>query len=213
VAIRWTQNQTGGLDLSWAESGGPLVSAPSRRGFGSTLIERALAMETDGQATLSYHPSGVICEVMLPASSLVAADNKGSRAKIAFSNIPERPVRSSNSLRVLVIEDSFMIVSTLELALNSFGWTMVGPATRVPKALALVKTENFDVALLDVNLDGEMSWAVAEALQAREIPFVLSTGYELGKLIPESLKANKFIRKPYSLAELEKSILDVIKYN
>jgi len=54
---------------------------------------------------------------------------------------------------------------------------------------------------------------VAEALQARGIPFVLTTGYEVGKLVPEVLKECKFIRKPYSLAELEKSILEAIKSN
>jgi light-regulated signal transduction histidine kinase (bacteriophytochrome) len=213
VSIKWSRTEPGGLNMSWTESGGPAVIRPTRRGFGSTLIERALAMETDGQASLQYLPDGVICSVMLPPASLVTSDTIASPVTITFSTVQEKPFRHGNSLRVLVIEDSFMIISTLELALDSFGWTMVGPATRVPKALALARTETFDVALLDVNLDGEMSWAVAEALQARGIPFVLTTGYEVGKLVPEVLKECKFIRKPYSLAELEKSILEAIKSN
>jgi DNA-binding response OmpR family regulator len=131
---------------------------------------------------------------------------------ITFTNVQKDSKRTGNSLRVLVVEDSFMIVRTLELVFDSLGWTMVGPATRLPKALALVKTESFDVVLLDVNLDGEMSWPVAAALQARGIPFVLSTGYEIGKLLPESLKGSKFVRKPYDMAELEASILNVMKY-
>jgi len=213
VAIRWSLTRSGGLDLSWTESGGPEVSMPTRRGFGSTLIERALAMETDGQAALRYFPGGVVCDVALPPASLVNSANTEVPAMINFSNVQEESKRSGNDLRVLVIEDSFMIVSTLELVFDSLGWVMVGPATRVPKALALAKTETFDVALLDVNLDGEMSWSVAAALQARGIPFVLSTGYEIANLLPESLKGSKFVRKPYDLAELETSILDVIKYN
>jgi light-regulated signal transduction histidine kinase (bacteriophytochrome) len=212
VAIRWRLTEAGGLDLCWTESGGPAVRAPTRRGFGSTLIERALAMETDGTASLRYLPGGVVCDVALPPASLAISDISAPPAMITFSTIKEEPKPPGNALRVLVIEDSFMIVSTLELVFDSLGWTMVGPATRLPKALDLAKTESFDVALLDVNLDGEMSWVVAAELQAREIPFVLSTGYEIGKLLPEFLKGVKFIRKPYVLADLEASILGAIKY-
>jgi CheY-like chemotaxis protein len=90
---------------------------------------------------------------------------------------------------------------------------MVGPATRVPKALALVETERFDAVLLDVNLDGEMSWDVAAALKARGVPFVLSTGYELGAILPAFLRNTKFVRKPFKINELEQTILDAIKYD
>jgi CheY-like chemotaxis protein len=132
-------------------------------------------------------------------------------AAITFSNIQKEPKRSGGGIRVLVVEDSFMIISALELAFESFGWTIVGPATRVPKALALVKTENFDAVLLDVNLDGEMSWDVAEALKARGIPFVLTTGYDLDASLPASLQGSSIVRKPYNISALRKSILDIIK--
>jgi CheY-like chemotaxis protein len=166
-------------------------------------------METNGRAALRYLPAGVVCEVVLPPASMAPSD--GARAPIAFSNIrKEKPKRSSADLRVLVVEDSFMIVSALELAFDSFGWTMVGPATRIPEALALVNSESFDAALLDVNLDGEMSWDVAAALKARGIPFMLSTGYEIGALLPDFLQGIKFVRKPFKVNELEQNILDVI---
>ena len=212
VVIHWALTEHGGLDLSWTESGGPAVSTPTHRGFGSTLIERALAMETDGQATLRYLPGGVVCDVALPAASLADSDSTAAPATIAFSNTQEEPIGSSDGIRVLVVEDSFMIVRMLELVFDSFGWTMVGPAARVHTALALINSETFDAVLLDVNLDGEMSWAVAAALQTRGIPFVFSTGYEISKLLPESLKGSKFIKKPYNVTELENVILDAIKH-
>lgn len=213
VAIQWSLTKTGSLNLSWTESGGPVVSMPTRRGFGSTLIERALAMETDGKASLQYLPRGLICNIELPPSSMIKSDRIEAPMPINSLKVAQEISRPSNSLRVLVVEDSFMIVSALELVFNNLGWVMVGPATRIPQALDLVKTESFNAALLDINLDGEMSWEVAAALQARGIPFILSTGYEVGRLLPESLKENKFIRKPYDLAELETSILDLVKYN
>jgi DNA-binding response OmpR family regulator len=149
--------------------------------------------------------------VALPPISMAPFDAMVIPAPIAFSNIQEAPKPGGADVRVLVVEDSFMIISTLELAFDSFGWTMVGPATRVPKALDLIETERFDAVLLDVNLDGEMCWDVAASLKARGIPFVLSTGYEVGDLLPDFLRGAKYIKKPYKLNELERSILDIIK--
>jgi light-regulated signal transduction histidine kinase (bacteriophytochrome) len=211
VAIRWTVTAPGGLDLSWTESGGPAVSPPGRRGFGSTLIERALAMETGGQATIRFHPDGVVCDVALPPTSMAASDPQERPAPTGVSTIQEDPRPAGDGVRVLVVEDSFMIISMLELVFVGFGWTMVGPAARVRTALALIETERFDAALLDVNLDGEMSWDVAAALKARGIPFVLTTGYEVGLLMPEFLNGNTVIKKPYKAEELEKSILTIMK--
>jgi light-regulated signal transduction histidine kinase (bacteriophytochrome)/ActR/RegA family two-component response regulator len=208
ISIRWGLTRVGGVDLSWIESGGPPVTVPTRRGFGSTLIERALAMETNGRATIRYLPGGVICDVALPPSSM--ASSAAVIPEITFSNIQELPTRSATNIRVLVVEDSFMIANALETVFENFGWTMVGPATRVQSALALIETESFDVVLLDVNLDGEMSWDVAAALRARGVPFVLSTGYEIGALLPDFLKGIKFIRKPFKLDDIEQSILHVL---
>jgi light-regulated signal transduction histidine kinase (bacteriophytochrome) len=211
VAIRWTLTEQGGLDLSWTESGGPEVRTPNRRGFGSTLIERALAMETDGQATLHYMPSGVVCEVALPPASMAPADKIGVPRPITFSTTKKKAKKTGAGIRVLVVEDSFMTVSLLEMVFDSFGWTMVGPASRIPKALDLVQTETLDAVLLDVNLDGTMSWEVATAAKARGIPFVFSTGYEIGALLPDTLRGSKSIRKPYKAEELESVILSMIE--
>ena len=88
---------------------------------------------------------------------------------------------------------------------------MVGPATRLPKALALINTESFDAALLDINLDGEMSWPAAAALLARGIPVVLCTGYEINPMLPYFLKGSKILRKPYSADDLEGAMLDLLR--
>lgn len=54
------------MRLCWQESGGPPVSPPSRRGFGSYLIERGVAQELDGEVHLDYEPAGVICQIVMP---------------------------------------------------------------------------------------------------------------------------------------------------
>jgi two-component system, chemotaxis family, CheB/CheR fusion protein len=56
------------MQLRWQESGGPPVSRPSRKGFGSRLIEQGLAQELDGEVRLDYAPTGVICEIVMPVA-------------------------------------------------------------------------------------------------------------------------------------------------
>jgi two-component sensor histidine kinase len=69
VAVRWrVLEEAGGrqLCLDWTESGGPPVTPPARRGFGSRLVERSLAHDLQGQVTLSFEPEGVRCRVIAP---------------------------------------------------------------------------------------------------------------------------------------------------
>jgi len=203
VSVTWQANGDGTVELTWVESGGPLVAPPTRRGFGSTLIERALAMETGGHANLHYLRTGVVCEIFLPASAvsdpIVAAGNA-----IVEVVKPEEPVPAvRESLRILLVEDSFLIVMTLEALFDDLGWEIVGPATRRSDALVLARSASFDAALLDVNLDGDMSWEVAEVLKERDIPFIFSTGYDVASILPVGLAGSIVIGKPFRLADLE----------
>ena len=80
--------------------------------------------------------------------------------------------------KVLLVEDSPLIAMSLETLFEDMDWEMQGPATRLEEALKLAETTDADIALLDVNLDGELSWAVADVLKARGVPFVFATGYD-----------------------------------
>jgi two-component sensor histidine kinase len=69
VSIDWSIDRHGPervLRLLWTESGGPPVQPPERTGFGTTLIERSIAHELDGRATLQYRPGGLVCELQFP---------------------------------------------------------------------------------------------------------------------------------------------------
>ncbi len=79
--------------------------------------------------------------------------------------------------RILVVEDEVMVSWMLEDMLGQLGCAIVGPAARVDQALAIIDAENVDAAVLDVNLNGAKSYPVADALTARGVPFVFSTGY------------------------------------
>jgi DNA-binding response OmpR family regulator len=78
-----------------------------------------------------------------------------------------------NGLRILVVEDTFLVADSISSALQLRGCLVVGPVPRVQPALELARTEVIEGAILDVNLAGELSFPVADALIERHIPLFL----------------------------------------
>jgi CheY-like chemotaxis protein len=209
VAVRWALAEDNSLSLQWTEVGGPPVRLPTRRGFGSTLIERALAMETGGRAAMHYLPSGVVCDVFLPPSSMLSRTVVPTAPTVAAEPALE-PGSGERPYRILVVEDSFLVVTLLDEIFEDLGWAVVGPATRLADALQLARNGVFDVALLDVNLNGEMSWAVARVLAERGVPFVFSTGYDAETVLPADLAGAAVLSKPFRIREVEDKIRQAI---
>jgi PAS domain S-box-containing protein len=80
VTIKWGVEQKAipSLAFRWQEQYGPAVSQPSRKGFGSQLIERVLAFELGGQVHIAYPPEGAVCEIIAPLSAEWEKEVKGS---------------------------------------------------------------------------------------------------------------------------------------
>jgi CheY-like chemotaxis protein len=108
--------------------------------------------------------------------------------------------------RVLVVEDDGMIAMHLKSMLAALECDVVGSAVRVPDALKKVCGLSFDMALLDVNLAGTMSYPVAEALQKLGIPFIFTTSYGRSAL-PPALRTMPVLSKPFDLPSLSKAIV------
>ena len=203
VMVAWRQEEDGAVHLTWTERGGPPVVPPQRRGFGSTLIERALALETGGRSSLTFASEGVSCAITLPPGTVMRAG-----PSVAIAAEPHRSVEPERRLavaprRIMVVEDSALVVMLIEDVLAELGWTLVGPATRLADALALAQAEAIDAALLDVNLDGEPSWEVAATLRARGVPFIFTTGYDGATVLPEALKGARVLGKPFRIEDIE----------
>ncbi len=103
--------------------------------------------------------------------------------------------------RVLVVEDEVMVSWMLEDMLTDSGYEIVGPAASVNQALAMVEAEAIDLAILDINLNGERSYPVADALIARGVPFAFSTGYNKEGM-PVCYRDFPVLQKPLIMAEL-----------
>jgi CheY-like chemotaxis protein len=105
-------------------------------------------------------------------------------------------------VRVLLVEDDGAVAYPIEAMLHESGCRVVGHATRLLEAFALLAMRAFDVALLDVRLGGELVFPFAEELARRGRPFVLSTAS--GKwIIPEALRDRPLLLKPYNITDLE----------
>ncbi len=115
----------------------------------------------------------------------------------------EQPDCRTSGLRVLLVENENLVALLLEDMLAELGHTVVGPVARLDKALEMAQREAFDVAILDVHINGGDAYPIAEALAARGIPFVFSTGS--GK---ESLRApyndRPALQKPFQRHDLQK---------
>jgi CheY-like chemotaxis protein len=111
-----------------------------------------------------------------------------------------------NDRRVLVVEDESLVAMLLETMLEDMGCTPVGPASTVDEGLKLASEERLDAALLDVNVAGTPVFAVAEALEARGIPLVFSTGYGEGGL-PENWRGRPTVQKPFTEAVIRDALM------
>ncbi|RWX78705.1 response regulator [Neorhizobium lilium] len=85
--------------------------------------------------------------------------------------------KADGSLRILVVEDEMTIAMLVEDMLTELGHQVIDLAMRLPYAAELARTAAFDLAILDINLDGRKSFPVADILKERGIPFIFATGY------------------------------------
>lgn len=117
------------------------------------------------------------------------------------SNDPAQHGKSAR-LRVLVVEDESLVAMFLEDVLEDLGHQMLGPYSRIDAALPAARNEAFDVAILDVNVNGQAIFPVAEVIAARNIPFIFSTGYGQ-KSLPEEYRARPTLDKPFLPGDVE----------
>src|SRR6266566_4880464 len=110
---------------------------------------------------------------------------------------------ATQAKRVLVVEDEVMIRMMLEDMLGELGYTVAAEAARIDEALEATKNADFDLAILDANLDGHPVSPVADALVTRGTPFVFATGY--GD-VPEPYRGRPMLTKPFQMDGLKQML-------
>lgn len=112
------------------------------------------------------------------------------------------------AVRVLIVEDEFLVALHLETILGEMGHQVVGPATRIGEAVDLAREKDIDFAVLDINLAGAKTFPVADILRRRDIPFVFASGYGSEGLI-ERYRDAALLRKPYEAAQIRDAVARV----
>lgn len=111
--------------------------------------------------------------------------------------------------RILVVEDVYLIADDVCRALVRAGAEVVGPAGTVADALVAMDAGTIDAAVLDVNLDGTPSFAIAGELERRSVPFLFATGYDDWAL-PDMWRDKRRIGKPFNARSMLDALVSVI---
>lgn len=112
--------------------------------------------------------------------------------------------------RVLIVEDEGTVGMLIEDMLTDLGYEVAGMAARLGDGLRKAETEVYDVAVLDVNLDGEPSFPIAEALAEREIPFLFVTGYG-ARGLERQFAGHPVLAKPFLQSELDAALKALLR--
>ena len=199
VTIAWTLLPEGDLVLVWTETGGNEVAAPTRRGFGSTIIERSIPHELGGEASLDYAPTGLHARFVVPATLIREG---GDASPILPISVREKSVQSWIAGVALLVEDNIIIALEAEQLLIDLGAESVLVASSVEEALRLLDSETPGFALLDINLGTETSWPIAERLRQLGVRFIFASGYGDAVDFPIEHRQVPIATKPYSKASI-----------
>ena len=203
VRIRWSVEDAM-LRLRWEERGGPVAHAPTRRGFGKTLIEQSAKGE-GGEALMSIEAQGVVWNIALPLRERQPTKLPAAGLAVDALREPETLVEKETSRlagkRLLVVEDEALVALDIVTVLEDAGAEVAGSAGTAKDALAIINNAALDAALLDANLRGDPVDEIAGALAAHNVPFLFVTGYGPESL-PKAFGGSAMLSKPFGQEQL-----------
>jgi DNA-binding response OmpR family regulator len=118
--------------------------------------------------------------------------------------------KAGSRTSILLVEDEVMIRMMVADMLEELGYTISGEAGDIDEGVRLVQAIDFDIAILDVNVNGRVITPVAEAVHMRGLPFVFATGYGAQGL-PEKFRDRPTLQKPFQIETLARTIETVLK--
>lgn len=189
----------GGLALDWAETGGPAVAAPTRKGFGRTIIEGTVPYELGGTAELDFDPRGVRARFTLPAAHVSPCTAPPPPPPEPADTAPPPALEA---LRLLLVEDNMLIGLDVVDGLKRLGAGAVALARSLAEGQEMARATPPDLAILDVHLGGESALELARDLAARGCPLILATGQGQAEVARAGFPEAPIIQKPYDVAAL-----------
>lgn len=121
----------------------------------------------------------------------------------------EEPRHGLSGKRILVVEDSPVVGPFTADLLEDLGCEVVGPAPNMAAARELIEEVEFDAALMDVHIRGERVFPLCEALEAKGLPFVLTSGYA-DWTMPDKWRNRPRLQKPYTIDDVRDSLSELL---
>ena len=211
VDLTW-RTEPDKLELVWAESGGPEISPPNRRGYGSRAIVAGIERQLGGLVTFDWQVGGLRCILCVPHDGNTESSKKRNSFKPQqFDGAPTQAIAlDSGDKRVLLVEDEPLVSMMLADMLSAFGHKVDGPYNRFSDAILAAKSNNLRAGILDVNLGGEKTYAVANILTDRKIPFAFVTGYGPDSIVAAFAHA-PVLQKPIEAAKLHALLQQIVR--
>ncbi len=204
VHLAW-QICPSGVELTWCEMGGPPTTAPQRMGLGLQMITSGVQSQMGGHAIFNWRPKGLMCALTLPCAE---GRNLARAALRPVTAGPTPTPDSAGKTRVLLVEDEALVAMMMSGFLEQLDCAVIGPCATCFEALSLLKENEVDVAILDVNLGGETVYPVADALARQGVPFAFATGY--GRETIESRFAHlTTLEKPVGFDDLRNAMREL----
>ena len=207
VELTW-QTEPGKLELVWTESGGPQIGPPDRRGYGSRAIVAGIERQLGGLVNFDWQASGLRCTLCVPHED--TSDPSKRNVFKTHLNVPLQVASDVGGKRVLLVEDEPLVSMMLADMLSAFGHKVDGPYSRFSDAMLAAKTSNLQAGILDVNLGGEKTYAVADILTDRKIPFAFVTGYGPDSIVSAFSHA-PVLQKPIEAAKLHALLQQIVR--
>ena len=112
---------------------------------------------------------------------------------------------ADNKKRILVVEDEMLVAMNIEDMLLDIGHEVAGIANRLEAGIEAAREGGFDIAMLDVNLAGDLSFPIADILEEKGIPYLFATGYGR-KGVKDDYGAAPVLQKPFRARDLQQAI-------
>jgi len=186
------------LKLTWKETGGPRVTPPHSKGFGTKVIHASFSASRRSEVEFDWKPEGLCCSLKMH----LGAD------EAAAQSLPPAADKNSKARRLLLVEDEPLVGILTQNILVEMGFVVTDACRTLPEAMAMARSGRFDGAVLDMNLNGTPVYPLAELLTAEGVPFVFVTGYS-SDAVDKRFRAVPVVQKPIdenALAEVLTSL-------
>ncbi|XAZ21543.1 PAS domain S-box protein [Sinorhizobium sp. B11] len=211
VTVTWTlfeKREKTWIAIDWVEEGAPSRAPPTRRGFGSELIEARIPYELRGTGKTTIEPEGARCHIEFPlreAESILETDAPVP-TRLYGGTVDMTGAPDLSGKTILVVEDDYYVASDTAAALRGAGAVVLGPSPTAEDVAHVLEHETPTSVVLDLNLGGGgPKFEIAHRLLERGIPFIFLTGYD-PDVIPDDLANIKRLQKPIALREVVEAV-------